>query len=106
MKKKYKTITIIYGIFLDHSSTSAEWETLEDFNEQLTIEDADFVGFLEKEDSLAYYLSTMRLRDCKGSGHTVIKSTLAYVKKISFKVPKIDLEHIKKNILVETPMIL
>jgi len=39
------------------------------------------VGFLEFEDDKAYYLSTMRSSTDLGSGHTILKSCVTYVKK-------------------------
>ena len=105
MKKQFEIITIIFGKFLDHSSTSNLWLTEEEFNDELIIEVCDFCGFLEKEDNLAYYVSTMRSSTDKGSGHTILKSALTYTKKIQFKVPKLTVEHIKSKILIDSPLI-
>jgi hypothetical protein len=106
MKKQFEIITIIYGKFLDHSSTSNIWLTQKEFDDECLIEECDFCGFLEKEDNLAYYVSTMRTTAEKGSGHTVLKSTLIYTKKIQFKVPKIDVGTLNKEILIDTPLFL
>lgn len=106
MKKDFEIITLIYGKFLDHSSTSNIWLSQQEFDDESIIEVCDFCGFLEKEDRLAYYVSSMRTTAEKGSGHTVLKSALVFTKKIQFKVPKINVERLNKDILVETPLII
>jgi hypothetical protein len=104
MIKKFETI--IYLEFLDHSSTSNLWQTEEEFNEDCEIEPCKAIGFLEKEDNLAFYVSTMKSRGEKGSGHVIIKSACTYIKKIPQKTFFKSIEHIKDNILIDTPLTL
>jgi len=72
---------IVYLKFLDHSSGSNSWLTKEEFKQECIIEECEVVGFLEFEDDKAYYLSTMRSSTDLGSGHTILKSCVTYVKK-------------------------
>tara|TARA_R100000654_G_scaffold11904_2_gene25887 strand:+ start:3859 stop:4173 length:315 start_codon:yes stop_codon:yes gene_type:complete len=103
--KKTK-LTIIYLEFLDHSSLTNLWQTYEEFEKDCEIEPCWAVGFLEKEDSVAYYISTMKSSKELGSGHTVLKSACTYVKKIPQKPVFKGIEYIKSRILVENPLIL
>jgi len=72
---------IVYLKFLDHSSGSNIWLSKEEFKQECIIEECEVVGFLEFEDDKAYYLSTMRSSTDLGSGHTILKSDVTYVKK-------------------------
>tara|TARA_X000001382_G_scaffold67151_2_gene46660 strand:+ start:399 stop:713 length:315 start_codon:yes stop_codon:yes gene_type:complete len=103
--KKTK-LTIIYLEFLDHSSLSNLWQSYEEFEKDCVIEPCWAIGFLEKEDSVAYYISTMKSNTELGSGHVILKSTCTYVKKIPQKPVFKGIEHIKKKILIEDPLIM
>ena len=78
---KQLTETIIYLEFLDHTSLTNIWQTKEEFNADCKIEPCYVVGFLEKEDDTAFYLSTMKSSTEMGSGHIILKSTVTYSKK-------------------------
>lgn len=101
---KQKKETIIYLEFLDHSSTSNLWQTEEEFNEDCIIEPCKAIGFLEKEDNLAFYISTMKSRGEKGSGHVILKSACTYIKKIPQKTFFKSIEHINSKLLIDTPL--
>tara|TARA_E500000318_G_C3515224_1_gene194038 strand:+ start:111 stop:425 length:315 start_codon:yes stop_codon:yes gene_type:complete len=101
---KHKKETIIYLEFLDHSSTSNLWQTEEEFNEDCIIEPCKAIGFLEKEDNLAFYISTMKSRGEKGSGHVILKSACTYIKKIPQKTFFKSIEHINSKLLIDTPL--
>ena len=104
MKKNFETI--IYCEFLDHSSTSNLWQSDEEFKEDCKIDPCKVIGFLEGEDSLAYYISTMKSLNEKGSGHVILKSTCTYVKKMPQKTLFKSIEHLKDKILIDTPLII
>ena len=72
---------IYYIKFLDHVSTSNAWETIEEFNKN-KLEVCEVVGFFEGEDEEAIYLSTMKSKEEKGSGHIIIKTSIKSLKKI------------------------
>jgi hypothetical protein len=72
---------IIYLKFLDHSSGSNIWLSKDEFKQECVIEECEVVGFLEFEDDKAYYLSTMRSSTDLGSGHTILKSCVTYIKR-------------------------
>lgn len=74
-------VMIYYIKFLDHVSTSNAWETVEEFNKN-KLEICEVVGFFEKEDNDAIYLSTMKSKTDLGSGHIIIKSAIISLKKI------------------------
>jgi hypothetical protein len=76
---------IIYIKFLDHSSGSNTWISRDEYKQECIIEECEVVGFLEYEDDKAYYLTTMRSSTDLGSGHTILKSAVTYVKKMSKK---------------------
>ena len=102
MPKKFETI--IYLEFLDHSSTSNLWQSEDEFNQDCEIESCKAIGFLEKEDNLAFYVSTMKSRGEKGSGHVILKSACTYIKKIPQKTFFKSIEHINKGVLIDTPL--
>ena len=102
MAKEFETI--IYLEFLDHSSTSNLWQSDEEFNEDCEIEPCKAIGFLEKEDNLAFYISTMKSRGEKGSGHVILKSACTYIKKIPQKTLFKTIKDLNKNILIDTPL--
>lgn len=101
-----KLETILYVEFLDHSSTTNIWQSDEEFIEDCLIEPCKAIGFLEKEDNLAYYVSSMKSVSAKGSGHVILKSTVIFARKIPQKTFFKTIEHLKDNILVESPLIL
>ena len=101
---KKNKLTIIYLEFLDHSSLTNLWQSYEEFEKDCAIEPCWAVGFLEKEDQVAYYISTMKSSTELGSGHIILKSTCTYVKKIGQKSIFRGIEHIKDNLLVEDPL--
>ena len=101
---KNKLETILYVEFLDHSSTSNIWLTDEEFFEECVIEPCKAIGFLEREDSLAYYISSMKSRGEKGSGHTILKSAVSFARKIPQKTFFKSIQHLKDTILVESPL--
>jgi hypothetical protein len=101
MNTKYETI--IYLEFLDHSSTTNAWQSYEEYAEDCKIEPCKVIGFLEKEDKLAFYLSTMKSSSELGSGHIILKSTITYLKKWSIKPQFKGIEHIISKILIEYP---
>ena len=101
---KPKSETIIYLEFLDHSSTTNAWQTYEEYSEDCKIELCTAVGFLEKEDRIAFYLSTMKSSTELGSGHIILKSTVTYVKKIPIKSHFKGTEYLNKKILIEDPL--
>lgn len=103
---KQKSETIIYLEFLDHSSTSNAWQTYEEYNQDSRIVPCSVIGFLEREDRLAYYLSTMKSTDELGSGHVILKSTVVYMKKIPQKTRFKGIQYLKGNILVENPLLI
>ena len=72
---------IYYIKFLDHVSTSNAWETIEEFKKN-KLEEVEVVGFFEEEDEDAIYLSTMKSKEEKGSGHIIIKTSIKSLKKI------------------------
>jgi len=76
---------IIYIKFLDHSSGTNTWISRDEYKQECIIEECEVVGFLEYEDDKAYYLTTMRSPTDVGSGHTILKSAITYVKKMSKK---------------------
>lgn len=82
---KAKLDTIIYLEFLDHSSLTNAWQTREEFESDCCIEPCRVVGFYEKEDKDAFYLSTMKSETELGSGHIILKSTVTYSRKIPLK---------------------
>jgi len=91
---KPKDDTIIYLEFLDHSSLTNGWQTQEEFDKDCVIEPCRVVGFIEKEDKDAYYLSTMKSLIEKGSGHIILKSTVIYTKKIPLKSILKGIQHL------------
>lgn len=99
-----KSETIIYLEFLDHASTTNAWQDLEEFNQDCKIEPCKVVGFLEREDNLAFYLSTMKSTAELGSGHIILKSTVTYMKKLVIKSNFKGTEHLNKSILIEDPL--
>ena len=103
---KQKSEIIIYLEFLDHSSTTNAWQSYDEYNQDIRIVPCSVIGFLEKEDSLAYYLSTMKSTDELGSGHVILKSTVVYMKKIPQKTRFKGIQYLKKNILVENPLLI
>jgi hypothetical protein len=100
---KQKSETIIYLEFLDHSSTTNAWQSYEEYNEDCKIEPCKAIGFLEKEDKLAFYLSSMKSSTELGSGHIILKSAVTYVKKFTQKSDFKGIEHILSSVLVEYP---
>ena len=72
---------IVYLKFLDHSSGSNSWLTKDEFKQECVIEECEVVGFLESEDDIAYYLSTMSNSTDLGSGHVILKSCVTYIKR-------------------------
>lgn len=101
---KQKTETIIYLEFLDHSSTTNAWQSYEEYNEDCKIEPCRAIGFLEREDKLAFYLSTMKSSSELGSGHIILKSAVTYTKKIPLKSNFKGIQHIFNKILIESPL--
>lgn len=102
-----KKTTIIYMEILDHVSHSNTWLTEEEFNQNCDIEPVQVVGILEKEDNLAFHLSTMKGMKSKekGSGHTILKSTVYYYKKIPLKIHFNNIEAIHNAVVVQFPLI-
>jgi len=86
--------SIIYIEFLDHASTTNSWQTYEEYSEDCKIVPCKVIGFLEKEDKLAFYLSTMKSDQELGSGHIILKSTITYLKKWSIKSHFRGFQHI------------
>ena len=101
---KKKKLQIIYIEFLDHMSLSNQWQSYDDFEKDCEIIPCWAVGFLEKEDNVAYYLSTMKSPTELGSGHVILKSTCTYIKKMPQKSVFRGIQYIKKNILIEDPL--
>lgn len=70
---------ILHIKFYDHMSLTNEWHDPELLlNVRPVICEA--VGFLLKEDEIAFYISTMNGGDEIGSCHVIIKSTVVSVK--------------------------
>lgn len=101
---KKEKISIIYVEFLDHMSLPNAWQSFDEFERDCEIQHCWAVGFLEKEDNVAYYLSTMKSNTELGSGHVILKSACTYIKKIPQKSFFRGIEHIKDNLLVEDPL--
>jgi len=86
--QKPKSETIIYLEFYDHSSSTNEWQTykeiLSDLDPKNNIMSA--IGKLIGEDDIAYRITSMWGKDCAGSGHSVIKSTIT--REIRYELPE------------------
>ena len=102
---KKKKLQIIYIEFLDHMSLSNLWQSYDEFERDCEIKEPCWaVGFLEKEDNVAYYLSTMKSPTECGSGHVILKSACTYVKKMPQKSVFRGIQYIKQNLLIEDPL--
>ena len=84
---KKKTETILYLEFYDHSSSTNSWQEYKEILADLSPENniMKVVGKLLEETDIDYKLTTMWGKDCAGSGHSIIKSTIE--RELRWEVP-------------------
>ena len=70
---------ILHLKFYDHMSLTNEWHDL-DLILKTKILECEVIGFLIREDNLAYYLATMLGGEEMGSCHVILKSTITSIK--------------------------
>jgi len=82
-------LKILYIEFYDHSSSTNSWQEYKDIIIDLDPENNKIqaVGKILEETPLVYKLTTMWGKDCAGSGHCIIKSTI--IRELTWEIPDI-----------------